>query len=106
MPHYVGGELVGTSRRYDERLTLALLAMPAPVPEPLDLDIPGSRYCPDDFRALLLRVEHGSERFGAGDTERARRADVEGEWESEWDEEPEEDLEEEPLPPDLSPWDE
>jgi len=75
VPHYAGGELVGTSRKYDERLTLALLAMPAPARAALGFDAPGSRYDPDDFRTLLLRVEHGSERFEAWDTERARRAD-------------------------------
>jgi hypothetical protein len=30
VPHYHKGELVGTSRRYDERLTLALLTRTAP----------------------------------------------------------------------------
>lgn len=60
--HYHEGELVGTSRRYDERLTLALLAMrhsfrPAPVPPWHS----ASAYEPDAFGALLARVERGPE---------------------------------------------
>jgi hypothetical protein len=60
--HYHQGELVGTSRRYDERLTLALLAMrgsfrPAPVPT----WHAASAYDPDEFGALVARVEQGPE---------------------------------------------
>lgn len=115
VPHYVAGALVGTSRHYDERLTLALLAMPAPVPEPLDLDTPGSRYEPDDFRALLRRVERGPERFEADDTARARGEDEEAQWRDAWDADGEEEAEDDdgdsdedddPYPPELSPWDE
>ena len=62
VPHYHKGELVGTSRRYDERLTLALLAMqerfrgpPAPSSHP------AAMYRPDEFGNLLARVETGPE---------------------------------------------
>jgi hypothetical protein len=58
--HYHQGELVGTSRRYDERLTIALLRMReqfmrAPPPPFHD----SSAYEPDDFSGLLARVEQG-----------------------------------------------
>ncbi len=62
VPHYHQGELVGTSRRYDERLTIALLAMrerflrpPAPAYHE------ASHYEAEDFRALLKRVALGPE---------------------------------------------
>lgn len=62
VPHYHKGELVGTSRRFDERLTVSLLAMrnnflraPAPMRHP------SSAYEPDDFRGLVERVERGPE---------------------------------------------
>jgi len=62
VPHFHKGELIHMSRRYDERATVALLALRerlAPV-----------RYCPlaeregietDDFETLVARVEHGDE---------------------------------------------
>lgn len=62
VPHYHKGELVGTSRRFDERLTVSLLGMrnnflrpPAPMRHP------SSAYEPDDFRGLVERVESGPE---------------------------------------------
>ncbi|MEE4539723.1 MAG: hypothetical protein V2J51_14690 [Erythrobacter sp.] len=60
VPHYYKGELVGTSRRYDERLTVALLAMrdgfrPPRVPP----SHRASDYGPDDFGRLLERVKEG-----------------------------------------------
>ncbi|WP_454598622.1 hypothetical protein [Qipengyuania sp. SM2507] len=111
VPHYANGELVGTSRKFDERLTLALLAIPAPARAALGFDTPGSRYNPDDFRTLLLRVEHGSERFEAWDTERALRADeaaedFDDEWEEDREQQPEDEGQGAPLTPDLSPGDE
>jgi hypothetical protein len=62
VPHYHKGELVGTSRRFDERLTVALLAMrgsfgPA-VPFPTH---PSAHYSPDDFGRLVERVALGPE---------------------------------------------
>ena len=61
VPHYYKGELVGVSRRYDERLTVALLAMrnsfrPAPAPHSSH---PAADYRPDDFGRLSDRVECG-----------------------------------------------
>ena len=69
VPHYSGGELVGTSRKFDERLTLALLAMPTPAPAELPAVYPGSAYPSTDFRGLLERVETGPDHFGADESE-------------------------------------
>jgi hypothetical protein len=60
VPHFHKGELVGTSRHYDERLTIALLRMResflrAPAPPTRD----ASMYEPEDFRGLLARVARG-----------------------------------------------
>lgn len=64
VPHFYNGELVGTSRRYDERLTVALLAMRAGFAG-RDADpcsrAPSGRYGDEEFGALLDRVEHGPE---------------------------------------------
>ena len=62
VPHYYKGEMVGTSRRYDERLTVALLAMrdrfgPPAAPQ-WHLS---NQYDPGDFGALVDRVEEGPE---------------------------------------------
>jgi len=62
VPHYHHGELVGTSRRYDERLTIALLAMRERflrAPGPMRHE--SSAYESEDFRALLKRVALGPE---------------------------------------------
>ncbi|MCB2089062.1 MAG: hypothetical protein R3E18_10825 [Sphingomonadaceae bacterium] len=63
VPHYYKGELVGTHRQFDERLTVALLALQSRLTE-----IPRRRsneerdcYFPDDFEGLLYRVETGKE---------------------------------------------
>ncbi len=62
VPHYYKGELVGTSRRFDERLTVALLAMRASFGPPHRPTYhPAAGYRADDFGALLERVEHGPE---------------------------------------------
>ena len=62
VPHYYKGELIGTSRRYDERLTLALIAMRAGQSQ-RDADLyatdPQARYASDEFGALLERVAEG-----------------------------------------------
>lgn len=57
VPHYHKGELVGTSRRYDERLTIALLAKRAAltqVPE-----VPSHAVPPRDLGHAIERVEFG-----------------------------------------------
>ena len=65
MPHYYRGELVGTSRQFDERLTVALLALRGQL-----ATIPPARHhehvmhAPDDFEALVERVETGDELWG------------------------------------------
>lgn len=62
VPHYHKGELVGTSRRFDERLTVALLDRRDEFLHP-----PGpqwhekGQYDPRDFHALVKRVEEGPE---------------------------------------------
>ena len=61
VPHYYKGELVGTSRKFDERLAVALLAMrdsfrPGPAPYRTH---PAADYRPDDFGPLLERVARG-----------------------------------------------
>lgn len=61
VPHYFQGELVGTSRRYDERLTVALLLMrerrrTAPAAWHI-----ASAYGRDDLGKLLARVKRGPE---------------------------------------------
>lgn len=64
VPHYYNGELIGTSRKYDERLTMALLAMRGglerPDPSPFD---PASAFQSEEIGALIARVEHGPERW-------------------------------------------
>jgi len=62
VPHYYKGELIGTSRKFDERLTTALLAMrdrfrAARVPS----SHPASLYADGDFGKLVERVEAGPE---------------------------------------------
>jgi len=62
VPHYHKGELVGTSRRFDERLTVSLLGMRnAFLRPPAPMRHPSSAYEPDDFRGLVDRVESGPE---------------------------------------------
>ena len=61
VPHYHGGELVGTSRRFDERLTVSLLEMRhAPRRRAKPQWHPASDFSHDDFRRYLTRVEHGA----------------------------------------------
>ncbi len=62
--HFHHGELVGTSRRFDERLTVALLAMRAQFMHDGALrSHPARRFDPADFNGLLRRVEHGPEEW-------------------------------------------
>lgn len=64
VPHYHKGELIGTSRRFDERLTVALLAMRAGFvrPSPPDWE-PAAAFEPDDVGPLCDRVERGPEHW-------------------------------------------
>ncbi|MGB3710249.1 MAG: hypothetical protein WA985_01015, partial [Erythrobacter sp.] len=61
VPHYHKGELVGTSRRYDERLTVALLAMRERFAPPRTYHFLAEDYAPEAFGPLLERVETGPE---------------------------------------------
>ena len=62
VPHFYKGELIGTSRRYDERLTVALLAMQERFRGPHRYGgHPADMYEPQDFGPLLERVESGPE---------------------------------------------
>ncbi|MFL0355721.1 hypothetical protein ACI5KX_04515 [Erythrobacter sp. GH1-10] len=62
VPHFHKGELVHTSRRFDERLTVALLAMRDSFRGPrVPPSHRASAYDPDDFRGLLARIEEGPE---------------------------------------------
>ena len=62
MPHYYRGELVGTHRVFDERLTVALLAMRqhlAPISP--DRYAEQEQFAPEDFESLVERVASGEE---------------------------------------------
>lgn len=64
VPHFYKGELIHTSRRYDERAAVALLALRERlVPAWPRLRAEEEGYGPDDFEALLARVEYGEERW-------------------------------------------
>lgn len=73
--HFYNGELVGTTRRYDERLTLALLAMRDSFGLRYDSSShPAQGYDPEDFGPLLERVRQGPETWEEQrDAERAAR---------------------------------
>ncbi|WP_284126443.1 hypothetical protein [Parerythrobacter aestuarii] len=64
VPHFYNGELVGTSRKYDERLTLALLATRRSfVPQrPYDSE-PAAAFKADELGALIERVADGPEEW-------------------------------------------
>jgi hypothetical protein len=60
VPHYHKGELIGTSRRYDERLTVALLNMRNRYGAPaLGRYGPMAEYMSERWDTLLERVEYG-----------------------------------------------
>ena len=62
VPHYYKGEVVGTSRRYDERLTVALLAMSRDGGVPvLGRHISAAERHAPRFEALLGRIENEGE---------------------------------------------
>ena len=84
VPHYYKGELVGTSRRYDERLTVALLGKRgASAAYQSDHTHPSAQFAEDDFGKLVERVAHGPET-----------------WDDEWRSGYEQALAECALPPD------
>ncbi|MGB7373007.1 hypothetical protein [Pontixanthobacter sp.] len=86
VPHYYNGELVGTSRRYDERLTLSLLSMRRTLARPEPKEYEGaSAFAADDMAGLIDRVEHGPEEW---------HLDPEKEWELRFRTETEESAEE------------
>ena len=60
VPHFYQGELVHTSRQFDERLTIALLAMRERLGPPRVCSThPAFAYGAEDFGPLLERVERG-----------------------------------------------
>lgn len=60
VPHFYKGELIHTSRRYDERLTVALLTMRDKFGVPrVGSTHPAFAYRDSDFAVLLARVEAG-----------------------------------------------
>ena len=64
VPHYYNGELIGTSRKYDERLTLAMLATRNSFrPSTPYSGDPTAAFEPDEFAALIERVESGPEEW-------------------------------------------
>jgi hypothetical protein len=82
VPHFYRGELVGTSRRYDERLTVALLAMRERFRGPHRFSPhPAAAFDAEDFGPLLARVETGPETW---------REEIRAEREAEYAEEEEE----------------
>ena len=96
VPHFYKGEVVGTSRKFDERLTVALLAMRGlGGSAPPYATHPSARYRPDDFAGLVARVAQGPETWDDEWREGYEQAlaecdlpDEEDEWgeEDEWDE--------------------
>ncbi|HYD23745.1 MAG TPA: hypothetical protein VEB68_03040 [Croceibacterium sp.] len=62
VPHFHKGELIHTSRRYDERATVALLALRARLePEVRCYRADDEGIYPGDFDLMVARVEHGDE---------------------------------------------
>ncbi len=92
VPHYYKGELVGTSRKFDERLTVALLAMRESLrPQRSDPSYhPAAEYRADDFGPLVERVEHGPETWMEERRRALEEAYGDDEDEEDWDEEDEE----------------
>jgi hypothetical protein len=76
VPHYHGGELVGTSRRYDERLTVALLSMRNRFGAPrVGRYGAAAEYYSERWDALLERIEHGDIGWRHDDAERDDEAE-------------------------------
>lgn len=60
VPHFYKGELIGTSRKFDERLTVALLAMRSPFQTRAQYTgHPATTFDADEFGRLIERVEQG-----------------------------------------------
>ena len=103
VPHFHQGELIHTSRKFDERLTVALLAMRDRFAPPRRYSShPASDYGAEDFGLLLERVEDGPETWDEEILEQRERAEAayeeqlraEQEYEEDWEEEEgEEDVE-------------
>ena len=76
VPHYYKGELIGTSRRYDERLTLALLKLSS---ESKVLVVGGPANVAEchgqRFLSLVASVEREGERAAADEPEAFSAAD-------------------------------
>jgi len=71
VPHFYKGELIHTSRKFDEKLTIALLSLREKRrPNYMPSTHPAFAYRPDgtgsDFARLLARVERGPERWDDG----------------------------------------
>jgi len=65
VPHYYKGELIGTSRRYDERLTVTLLKMISSSPVlVVGSEIPGAEARGNRLTALLTSIERDGEAAG------------------------------------------
>lgn len=60
VPHYHEGRLVGTSRRFDERLTVALLGMRNRFGTPMGRYGAAAEYFTERWDSLLERIETGS----------------------------------------------
>lgn len=74
VPHFHRGELIHTSRKFDERLTVALLAMRERFAPPrLYARHPASAYGAEEFGPLLERVERGPETWAQGIREEYER---------------------------------
>jgi hypothetical protein len=69
-PHYWQGELVGTSRRYDERLTALLLAPGVLGEAGRAVPCAESEYAQTDLARLLDRIENGPPEWLDFETER------------------------------------
>lgn len=98
VPHYHKGELVGTHRRFDERLTLGLLQLRAGAPaHRRDLPRPAFGYV-GDLTAMIDRVAEGPETWAEEqraiaarkEEDKAIRREME---EDEWEEEEEKEEE-------------
>ncbi len=64
VPHFYKGELIHTSRKYDERLTLALLAMREKLrPPPAQPRQEAYAYPTEDLSKLIERVGKGPDRW-------------------------------------------
>ncbi len=68
VPHYYKGELVGTSRKFDERLTIALLAMRNRYGAPLvSRNGAAAEFHSEAWDDLLMRVAEGRLEWEFGD---------------------------------------